>query len=296
MGAAKPLSVFFNLKDLKENSRVRKPFLHAGMLMERFYRTNAYQEYKRSENRLEAIKTSIKKDLMNIDDKRIEYKECGYVAKWITVPVYQVDQVGLNQYLHEHYGLFLPCATIPTKGLTDEEKKELQPFVIYGEPKIGIHPNKKGRVADHDDTDWDQMDVSRKVVLYAREQQEFDKLKQSYQSLKRKFLDCPILKKQGKITHEFGSITRKEQIAGYNLEGIKEWYGIDYLIEHGKCDTDILDEFIVKGYIKKEEINQFRVEIDRQVRFILQSFESEQRSIENMNRKLERIVAMQTKR
>lgn len=271
-----------------ENQKV-----NAGQLMEFFFETGAYKAMKAAEKRSDDFKKSIRSILDKGEDKRVEFKNQGVVAKYIRKPIYgDVDYVSLNkllldlgilEYLHSKNHLLSEHMTIDAKKAKGNPVLDL--FVLPKEKSIGISTNKNGRY-QFEDTVIEGLDIDAQMERYVYFKNILDEQLASYEEIKKKILQCPILQKEGKIQHKYGSVYLKDNPRKkYDVLGIVEHFGMEMLIQFGKPSSDLLDDLIKKGMIKKEEIEQFKPVIDYRLDFVIMSLESEENMLSYLHDK-----------
>lgn len=267
--------------------------MDAGKLIEEFYKEGSYQELKVYEKHLDDLKVIIREELQQNNEIRYEFKDIGYVAKWRKVPKYETDYPSLNEYLH-NLGLLIPSAKITYRGLPEDVKLDLTPFELPSEWSVGLYPNKKGRVTVEPLPigSIDKFNLNKKMRMYAKMDREKQFVSIQYENLKKQMLNCPVLKEEKKIMHEYGSVSLKEKKTGYDLESILEWLGEEFLIECAKPNHEKLEEYIVRGIIQQSDIQTFRRVVDIRLDFMIQTVDSENRMLDFFAQKRNNMIEM----
>lgn len=290
------LSFFDELGNLQNTFLEEPKIITAAELFQPFF-LSTYVPMKQTDKRMETIKTEMKNRLYDDSRKRIEFNKTDIVAKWRIVPKYETDYEGLNELLYDH-GL-IQLINIPTRGLSKELKEELEPFKLPSEYYVVPNVNNKKakeKLTDTEEFVVEQVDTDNILLLFNRYYNTNKEREAEYEKIKKKMARCPVLKDKKKLPFEYGSIGLREKHMGYDLDNIIEFFGIEYLIAHGRPDMQALEYFIDKGIINRKEVAKYRTEIDRRVDFVLMTKESEEKQNEIYQQKLQRRIKLSMER
>lgn len=298
MSTEQQLSFFDELDELvqEETPKEELKIITAADIFQPFF-LSTYAPMKQTDKRIESIKTEMKIRLKEDSRKRIEFKKADMVAKWRVVPKYETDYAGLNELLYDH-GL-IQLINIPTRGLSEELKEELEPFKLpterYVVPNVN---NKKAKeiLNDTEEFSVEQVETDNMLLLFNRYYSINKEREEDYEQVKKKMARCSVLKDKKKLTFEFGSIGLREKHMGYDLDNIIEFLGIEYLLAYGRPDMQTLEYFVDKGVINRKEVAKFRTEIDRRLDFVLMTKESEEKQNEIYQQKLQRRIQLSMER
>lgn len=294
MSAEKQLSLFDDVEELvpDENQEEKSKIVTAADIFQPFF-LSTYVPMKQTDKRMDIIKQEMKGRLQDDSRKRIEFNKTDIVAKWRVVPKYETDYEGLNELLYDH-GL-IQLISIPTRGLSNELKEELEPFKLPTEYYVVPNVNNKKakeKLKDPQEFQVEQLDTDNILLLFNRYYHTNKEREEDYEQVKKKMARCPVLKDRKKLSFEYGSIGLREKHMGYDINNIIEFFGIDYVLANGKPDMQSLEYFIDKGIISRKEVAKYRTEIDRRLDFVLMTKESEEIQNEIYQKKLERRIRL----
>ena len=88
-------------------------------------------------------------------------------------------------------------------------------------------------------------------------------------------LQCNELDKTKKVAFEYGSISKIKKQDTYNIKGIYEEFGSEFIINNCKASITELEPFIEQGYLSKSDINQYRNLYTTGLKFIVMTLEDE---------------------
>ncbi len=249
----------------------------AAKMMENVFTSGLYQKKKYYENRQKQIKDKFNDLLKDSEIKKHEFN--GVVAKYQSVPVYKTDHQGLLSFL-EDFGLLPAVAKIDDRLFKEipAARDILKPWALPTESYVRFYPNKKGK--EHLDKTEYQLDDSIPLLsqMFLDGQKEEDKIERALENEKDKMLSCPHLKQAGSLKSNFGTVKRVNYKQQYDIHGIYEAMGPNVLLNYGKVDMKLLEEFIYRGFLKAKDIDQFRTMVDYQLRFIVTDVDSEERA------------------
>jgi hypothetical protein len=250
----------------------------AALIMEQLYITGVYQDNKKAEAAIEAVKETLKTRL-NDEEKRREFPHLRVVAKFQPDYRYETDYVGLNEYLYD-LGLLVPLARIDYKELKKEQPDVLKKIEIFKNPTeqyVKMTPNKQGRVEIPEMT-FSELSDDELILSWVESKGRLERTKAVIDQAREEMLVCPILRKEKKLSCNYGSVSILDKDPTYDIAQIYEFYGAEFLIQHSKPDMQkILMEFVPKGMLNMNDIQQFRTLKSISSKFILMDLETESR-------------------
>lgn len=243
----------------------------ASSIIENFYRQGLYQRKQTLSTTEEDIKGEFKTRLNNEESNYHLFEQQKVVVQSRRVPIYQVDQEGLKEYLHD-LGLLPLVSHFPVKKTTAEVKEQIKDFALIV-PQVSLSPNKAGQVSK-EHTDFSNFEMPNLAEHFYTVSTQVKSLKTQYEQIKKEMAKCDILKSQGKVQHAFGSLSYKEKIDSYDIMAILEELGMEFLLENSHVDFQKLNDLAFQGRISKREINSFRTILDFRVDSIIQTLDS----------------------
>jgi len=222
----------------------------------------------------------LREKLESHENKRHEFEDLNVVAKFVPKSEYDVDQRGINEYLNDYYGLFLPIATIDYMKAKKEGKLDvLKPFIKVVPRSVVPYFNKSGKI-EKPDLDYTGAKVKDLVKRWCALHREYQHLEEAYESLKKRMEKCPVLAKAGKVEHEFGSLSLKAKNPIYDMTKIIEELGEDFLLEYGKPDSYKLDQLMLQGVFNEKELEPFKTLKNIRLDFVVMPLDSERKAME----------------
>ncbi|RHW35950.1 hypothetical protein D1B31_17820 [Neobacillus notoginsengisoli] len=267
----------------------------AAKLMETFIEEGKYPEMKQTEGKIKKLTTNVKEILKDSDSKRHEFKEAGLVGRFTAKKVYKTDYIALNEYLYD-VGLLLQVAEIDNKAIDSNELylEMIQDFKLTDSFYIKPNFNKLGNALNKIPQNFamaDQWDLSVAIKELAILKSKEKHLNSDYEILKRKFMKLPEIQhlmKQAKrepIHHKYGSLSVIANQPKYDIPAICDYIGEWMLIEYGKPNSRLLEQFILNGTISKKDIEQFRTVVDIRLEFAVMTLEDEKLVFEMLDKK-----------
>ncbi|WP_201715520.1 hypothetical protein [Rossellomorea arthrocnemi] len=267
---------------------------YAAIIMEEFLHQGLYSEMKEVASRMKGIKNEFHRQLKGSDNRRHEMEEHNLVCKFVPKSTYKVDYEGLNEYLHDHYGLLLHVAKVDHTVIKEDEELCNQlanyqlPLSFYIQPSF----NKSGKelIRPSEETfegvETDMLAKGLNRLIPVSEYYE-----NAYEELKREMMKCSIVKdiihqykdqsevKQLKklLKHKYGSVTVISNKPQYDIQKITEDFGHEFLIKHSKPDSQLLESIILNGWISEKEVKQFKTIIDMPLDFIVMKLDVDRR-------------------
>ncbi|AQS55694.1 hypothetical protein [Novibacillus thermophilus] len=265
--------------------------LNAVSLLEEFVESGDYREWKQAEHELSIVRNEFKRFLKE-DEMRRDFSQMGInlVAKYRRIPVYEVDHEGLNRYLHENYGLLIPVSTLDTGIRKDNPElwEALGDYQLPNEWYVRFTPNKAGR-AEKEDVDY-SLNLRELSNAFYDLSERVESYKKTYEDIREKLMKDKELQLSRKVQTKFGSVSMQAKRPEFDMKRILQEYGEDFLIHHARVRMKELDHFIERGYIRKHETDQFRKVTDIRLAFIVQKLDAEQRQLEMLDRRTNRMV------
>jgi hypothetical protein len=272
------------MKNMAKTKKEKDPIQMEGaaLIVEEMFHSGFLKTHDYLEAKKENIKSHIK-EKMGEEEARREFSN-GVVAKYQRYQSYQVNRIALNEYLMD-LGLLPQVATIDSESIKEDANIQLllQPFLIPQGHYIRISKNKLGK----EKTLVQSYEPAQRLTLeslsqkWLRTKQEAETIVGRYDRAKKKMLRCPILASKGKLPCTFGSVSRLPLKPAYNIHGIFDELGPNFLIQFSSVNQEKLETFIYQGYIKQKEINQFRIpKGEPNLKFIVMELEAEKKMLE----------------
>ncbi|QOY37666.1 hypothetical protein AWH56_008830 [Anaerobacillus isosaccharinicus] len=255
--------------------------LNAGQLMEIFFQNGHYADMKAAEKKADSYKKHIRRIMDSGTRKRLELPHQNIVLKYMKKSVSTIDQIGLNEYLVD-VGIFPLVAEIDAKKAKGNELLDL--YQLPREHTLGIAVNGNGKV-DIDVPNVEGLKLKPLVDRYVHFNKINKEVSESYEKLKKQMISCPQLAEVKKMKHKYGSVYLKELPPKYDNQAIVDDLGLDFLINMGKPNGELLDKFILQGTITKGDIDQFKTVVDYRMDFIIMDLDSENNMMEFLQSK-----------
>lgn len=267
---------------------------NAGEMMEQLVRSKFYRRKEQEKAYLKAVKSTLQKRLMDREDKRFMYKKYDMVAKFVNKNIYEVDHQSLNEYLLD-LGL-LPCLKMDYQKLKALDKLEgFEPYIMQQDYKFHIAFNKAGKQMNAFPKDYDLKDTFAALGNeYHKTAPIVKSYNEQYEMQKRRMSECKVLKKEKKISHEFGSVSLVKKEPIYDLALIYKELSPEYIIEFGKSDGTMIQKYIASGHIHPKDLDPFRKIVDIRMDFVVMSLEAEEKMMKMLSKK--RLTAEKNRR
>lgn len=260
----------------------------AAELFVEFFQAGHYPQMKSLEHQMKGNKKKNQLGIVDVlreklearENKRHEFKDFNVVAKFVAKSVYDVNQRGINEYLHEYYGLFLPIAKIDyTKAKKEGKLDIIKPFIQYTPYSVVPYFNKHGKL-EMPNNDFSCKSVNDLVKTWRKLKMEHQQLEQSYETLKKQMEKCPVLQKARKLEHKFGSLSLKAKNPIYSMTRMIEELGEEFVLEYGQPDPFKLEQLALQGIFNMRELDQFKTLIDVRLDFVVMPLDSERKAME----------------
>ncbi|MNB72143.1 hypothetical protein D3C81_519980 [compost metagenome] len=251
--------------------------MNAIQIANELFESNKFQTHKQLEAKLDAIKAELKIRVDENDEMRKEFILQDVVCKYTREKVYDVDNAGLNDFLHQ-YGLLIHSAKLSTK-----DKEVLSKIEEFKEEKTS-HLRIYAKV-EKEEYDFSKYEIFQLVDEFNKANAQFKKLSRQIKEAKEKMMECEDLKKERKQTFKFGSFGLVYNKDSYDIQGIYNKFGVDFIIENTTPSMEKVNQFIEEGFITKKELNQFRKMRDIILKFIVISLSDEKMIFNIMNNK-----------
>jgi len=257
----------------------------AAKTMQRLCKSGFYKRMKQLENRVEQLKEVLR---TRRDHKRSEFPSIGVICKYQAYNVYETNKLGLNDFLND-LGILPVVVKIDNQMLLEHPdvisiiEKYQNPVERY----MRFTPNKLGKVETEQlETDYLEDIEIAKMWLISKKQ--LDKLQEEYEKHKESMGRSRLLKKERKLPCAFGTVSLIDKRPTFNIEKMYEELGAGFLMQYAKADMQLLDEFMVMGFLNAKEINCFRKIIGVELRFLVTDKETEDRQFRYFQSRLRR--------
>lgn len=238
----------------------------AQAIMENLFMENQYQDQKQDEHKLKLIR----KELMTRhpeEQKRWEFKDYGVIAKFQYSNVYETDVLGLNEFLYD-LGLLESVARFDiTEKKEPEIFNKLSPYRL--DPTHFVKFNPKKGLVNKEEEDFSHFNNEQLIFIWSKTKSNFDYAEIAVENAKEEMMECEVLKKNKKIVCEFGSASLIANKPSYDMDNLSRELGGDFIIQNAKVNMDILEKYITRGVITKNEILSFRKVIDIKEKYVV---------------------------
>lgn len=253
-------------------------------LIETFYREGLYAEKQILASKEESLKGEFKSIMAGRESSKGNFSQGRLVAFYRPMPSYEVDTEGLKEYLYDT-GLLAQVAKFPVRSTPIEIFSMLDAFSVK-KGSVRVNPNKNGRVQipTHHFSDLGEEELGLEFLkTHAR----VEELKSEFMLLKQRMMKCDELTNEGRVKHEFGSLSYSEKVLYHKTTEIAQELGMDFLLEHASIDFDRLNNLTYKGSINKSTIDAFRTITDVRLDFVVQPAEVRDKVFQFMSDKKE---------
>ncbi|MBB3112118.1 hypothetical protein FHS18_004196 [Paenibacillus phyllosphaerae] len=259
-----------------------------------FIESGYYEQLKECIKYADKLKDRIRDKLDNQEIDRYVWEENGVVGKFRILKRYRYDHANLHEYLF-NYGLLPVTTSIKTELLFDHEKKILKEAMgdeLTKEIQVRFHRDNKSDIPsrlNRKTLEVSQISTSDCVQLWMDNKRVLDILTKQWNLIKSAIGDCYSNGDNREVRSEHGRLTirKKYIIPPLNVLGI---LGEEALLRSAYINTEKLEEYAVRGFLSKLEINKFRqvTSINRQ--FLLMELEVEKKVEAWLSRRREKLM------
>lgn len=258
----------------------------AADIMQELVEGGMYIQLKTKERQLEQIRNVVKEELINSEVKRHEFKKQGMVAKFVPKKVNRIDTTALNTYLDD-LGYLKKVVELDHSLLKDNlfMAEQLMDYKVPGDCTVVPYFNKIGKQLLKSTDTISEGTIKEHLLNFNMINKEYKQLEEKYESVKLEMQLCSVLKEHRKLSYKYGSVIIKENKPKYENEEIYKDFGSDVLIEYGKPNTEKLNELMLKGSIKKSDLEQFKHIENVRLDFVIMSLEDENKQVNALRAK-----------
>lgn len=274
-----------------------KKNISAAKLMESFIENGQYPLLKKTEKDIKKLTAKVKEKLAKSESKRHEFTNYNLVGRFTAKKIYEVDLLGLNEYLY-NLGLLTHVVDIDEKKMKENVLYHdlIQEFKLPDTYYVKPSFNKLGKEALNGkdlQNNRNVEDLNDIMSELKNLKPQLNSLNYQYDGLKKELLNSNEIKelmtlskeKRRSIAHKFGSISLVSNTPKYDIPYIYDCFGEGLLIDYGKPNSALLDTFITNGTITQKEIDQFRVVKDIRLDFSIMTLEDESKMLGMLDRK-----------
>lgn len=243
----------------------------SGLLMEQLFENGTYQEWKKTDNHLEAIKEEMKNRIPEEMDRK-HFVEEGVIVRHLKTATYNTDVKELNEYLYN--------LGILTKVTRFEDIDKIKNFRNPIERYIKFNIGKKGKV-EKVSYNFEELTDNQLASLWVKEKNKANELKEIIDEVKNQMLQDEILlnleEGKRKLECSYGSVSLLDKKRSHDGDAILQEFGSKFVIENSKPNMEDLQGFVIDGYITNKEIDQFRTLVSMGSKFIITTVEDYQK-------------------
>ncbi|MFB1100531.1 hypothetical protein [Terribacillus sp. JSM ZJ617] len=250
----------------------------AADMMQELVESGMYIQLKTKKRHLEQIKNVVKEELINSEVKRHEFIKQGMVAKFVPKQVSKIDTVALNTYLND-LGYLKGVVELDHALLKDNlfMAEQLMDYKVPGDCTVVPYFNKIGKQLLKSPITISQGTIKEHLLSFNMINREYKQLEDKYGSVKQEMQSCSLLREHRKLSYKYGSVIIKDNKPKYENEEIFKDFGPDVLINYGIPKTEKLNDLMLKGSIKKSDLDQFKYVENVRVDFMIMSLEDEEK-------------------
>lgn len=256
---------------------------------ESFVTEGDYKLMKQHEAFLKQSKAYLEEELKTSNNKRHEFPNVNMVAKFVAKEIRNTNEEGLIEDIFDYVKpeLALPLFTLDSKKMKDESvdivaKPYLLPATYYVRPylnKIGKqHVNLKDYLFGGQTLEQLVTEIYTVTKSYKKTVSEYEKVKDSLFD----YLDQVEMKK---VTTKVGSVSRIAHRPSWDMNGVLENLGEEFVQIFGKVNLSLLDEWIISGKIPRKILTDNRTVVDIRLDFIVIPLDVEARILNFSKRK-----------
>lgn len=248
-------------------------------LLNLLFEERVYPEMKHAEQLLQLINEEMKNRLKDGDQKRVEFPEVGVVCKFVVRQQYRVEQLALNEHLHD-LGL-LPYVNKIDLSIPKRDPSlwdSLQPFVIADTHSVRIFMNARGKETCRIEylPSFQHDDLEELAHIWREVHSKYKKVKERKEEIVSQMRSCQTLLDQQSVESEYGRVRLVRNHPKFSLPMIRSEWGDEFLIQHTLTNMSALQEFMWYGLINQKEWNSFRTVVDEpSLHFVIMELEAE---------------------
>lgn len=252
--------------------------------LERFIELGYYEQLKTLVKHTDKLKKLVREEVEEQDIKRYVWEEHGVVGKFRNIKRYKYDHKRLNEHLL-NLGILPFAATIKKELLLDAEIDVLN--LIRGDKdltinKVRFFPKRVFQVAAPNTTIkpsliLNQLCISDCVYLWREYKRLIDNSKNQWSSILTTISICDYEEEYHEIQSNYGKVTIQKEHKYSSLDVLK-LLGEEVLLRCSQINSEKLEEFAVRGFISKVEINKYRQILNIERQFLLMELSSEEKA------------------
>lgn len=252
--------------------------------LERFIELGYYEQLKTLVKHADTLKNLVRAELEEQDIKRYVWEEHGIVGKFRNVKRYKYDHKRLKEHLF-NLGILPVAATIKNELLLDEEIDVMN--LIRGDKdqainKVRFFPKRVFQAAAPNtiiepSLILNQLCISDCIYLWREYKRLIDKLKNQWSSILTAIGNCVYKEEYEEIQTSYGKVTIQKEHKYSSLDVLK-LLGEVVLLRCSQINSEKLEDFAVRGFISKVEINKYRQILNIERQFLLMELSSEEKA------------------
>ncbi|MGQ7889136.1 hypothetical protein [Paenibacillus sp. WC2504] len=224
------------------------------------------------------MKLLIRDDQEALNRKRMIWTSIGVVGQFQYSKIYEYNHLEFNEYLFD-LGI-LPNISIVESGLLSKQQLlELKPFCIPGNNYLRYTLNQFGKedfhVANSECNKYLSLPLEQKVSVWKETHLRKAHLTNTWKIERSRAKAAESFRSSKTIPLETGSLTMLTTQVSYCASDVLRLFGSDVLISCSKVNVQKMEEYSVKGYLKKTELKSFRRISDVQEKYYLMTLQRE---------------------
>lgn len=255
-----------------------------------------YRKFKQLKQRQDEAKKFLKNKLYEVEGKRYEFSDIGYVAKFVRKEQCEIDQAALIDELTNYIAVpYLVEMEVLSFKPSDEAKPFIKDFLLPQDSYIKPSLNKAGKayskvLTGYYDSYPSLLGYKGIVASYAEMDKKISILESKYKKIMKQ-LQLELSETQKTDLATLSVVRKKPE---YDLKKMLDEMGQDFLLSNAEVRLSKLKELFEMGILDKKILNPYKIVVDIRLDFVLQSIQSEQRSWEAMQLRKKKLKSVLT--
>jgi len=247
---------------------------------EEYVLSGQYQTLKQLEQRQKETREFIRTQLQEEDGRRFEFKDVGYVGRFVRKNKTETNHEALLEELSDYVSVSsMISMNLLNFKPSDDVKEYVEPFALPVDTYVKPTLNSVGKALVVVHKGYYEhfpkiLGYRGEISAYANRDGKLKSAEKEYEQL-MKMLNSKLTKKTATKYGTLSVINKKPQ---YELQQIVHEFGETFLLEHCEGKLTKIHELMEMGILERTFLEPFQQVVDVRVDFILQSLESEQKA------------------
>ncbi|MDQ0271225.1 hypothetical protein [Cytobacillus purgationiresistens] len=251
-----------------------------------------YKELKQTEIFISQAKEHLRSSLNEWEGKRHAFPNLNMVAKFVPQKKWETNHASLIEdlfcYVKPEY--IFPLISFNKKATDEQSYIDIKPFIE--EPTFFVKStlNKVGKKSlMTNDYLFGGQSIEELITEIRDSSIQYRSLKEAYEEFKRSAESCSVLNSKKKVPTPFGSVSLIKKQADWSSEKVYKNLGEGYLINFGKVNLALLDEYMMSGLIPKHIVSPHRQITDITLKFVVMQLDTEEKIMNIHQKKIRRL-------